>query len=825
MKRLSEAAMKRFNESAIKRLKDVACHLVVHFSSPFSLLIIYTLLALILTYPLVFNLTTTVPNDIGDPLLNTWILAWDSHALLTNPLNLFNANIFHPLPNTLAYSEHLFSTALLALPVQAFSSEPILAYNLSLLASFPLAGFGMYLLALRWTRRREAAFIAGLVFAFNPYRFAAIAHLQLLTFGWLPFIILFVDLLLTKRGLGVGGQRLGIGEQVSGKSSSLPLALQLLALVTFVWLQILASWYLAVYTAMILGIYLLVVLITQRFPFARLRPANLLPATLLLATLLLVTLLTLPLALPYLPLLNDLRAARPLSLALSLAAAPTDFAAAAPFNRLFGSLTESLRARPGFTEENMLFVGVIAPLLVLVSVGCHGSGVKCHVSSAKCHVLRFTFYALLFMLAFSIALTFSTPYTILATLLPPSTVVRVPPRWIIPALFALAGLAAFGYNVVAHYALRITHAVRSTQYVIILLTSGLLIAESLSIPLPLAPVDNHQTLKPAYHWLAAQPGPLALIELPLHSAPAPEYPEVKRLYASTLGWWGLVNGYSGYTPPRQPQLAQALVHFPDTISINTLQALNTCFLNTMTCHFEERSDEKSSLRLVAKNRLGDSSLPLVAQNDINKQALNDSSQLYLLVHPGEAPLDRAAWETTARWQAERNPNLYPIGEFQGDYLYRVLPADPNRFTAPLAVFGLDKNTRLLAVIHDTTNISNTLRLSASRLSSPPLLLYWQATTSLPADYTVFIHLRAADGFVRAQADGPPVSGHYPTTQWVAGEVIQDMHLLPEGAFDHIAIGLYDPTTGERLPAFGPDGKRLAEDAVIFRGDAKQGEER
>ena len=37
----------------------------------YSLLILYSLLALLLTYPLALNLTTAVPNDIGDPLLNT----------------------------------------------------------------------------------------------------------------------------------------------------------------------------------------------------------------------------------------------------------------------------------------------------------------------------------------------------------------------------------------------------------------------------------------------------------------------------------------------------------------------------------------------------------------------------------------------------------------------------------------------------------------------------------------------------------------------------------------------------------------------------------
>ncbi|MCB0154085.1 MAG: hypothetical protein KDF65_04745, partial [Anaerolineae bacterium] len=100
-------------------------------------LLLYLLLTLLFSQPLLFNLNRAVPNDIGDPLLNTWILAWDSHALLTDPLNLFNANIFQPLPNPLAYSEHLLSTALLILPLQLVTAEPVVAYNLSLLLTFP----------------------------------------------------------------------------------------------------------------------------------------------------------------------------------------------------------------------------------------------------------------------------------------------------------------------------------------------------------------------------------------------------------------------------------------------------------------------------------------------------------------------------------------------------------------------------------------------------------------------------------------------------------------------------------------------------------------
>jgi hypothetical protein len=361
-------------------------------------------------------------------------------------------------------------------------------------------------------------------------------------------------------------------------------------------------------------------------------------------------------------------------------------------------------------------------------------------------------------------------------------VVRVPPRWLIPGLFALAGLAALGFGVLQEYLARknmVGSKWSGISALLLVLCSGLLLAESGSVPIPLAQVENRETLNPVYTWLAGQPEDFALVELPLHSAPAPECPEVKRLYASTLGWWPLINGYSGYTPPRQPSLAQALATFPSPQAITALQAL---------------AHETNSLDSVRR-------------------------RLYLLVHPGEAPLDRSHWEEHDRWQAERNPALLPLGQFEGDYLYQVLPTNDPRFaTSPIATFRLgDSEISLLA--------------ATPRLASPPggeeggplppaLRLYWQAAAPLPDDYTVFVHLRAADGFVRSQADSPPVSGRYPTSQWEPGEIIQDIHLLPAGEdfsqVDHLAIGLYDPATGERLPAFGMEGERLGDDAVVVR---------
>src|SRR5262245_43119729 len=69
----------------------------------------FTALTLAKTYPLIRHLGTHLPGDLGDPLLEIWILAWNAHALTTDPLNLFNANSSYPLQNTLALSEQMIA--------------------------------------------------------------------------------------------------------------------------------------------------------------------------------------------------------------------------------------------------------------------------------------------------------------------------------------------------------------------------------------------------------------------------------------------------------------------------------------------------------------------------------------------------------------------------------------------------------------------------------------------------------------------------------------------------------------------------------------------
>jgi 4-amino-4-deoxy-L-arabinose transferase-like glycosyltransferase len=128
-------------------------------------------------------------------------------------------------------------------------------------------------------------------------------------------------------------------------------------------------------------------------------------------------------------------------------------------------------------------------------------------------------------------------------------------------------------------------------------------------------------------------------------------------------------------------------------------------------------------------------------------------------------------------------------------------ARSHTFTAPRPSFVLD---RPLAGGHRLVGYD----LSADGVIH--LTLYWQPAGPTDIRYSVFVHLVAADGTLLAQSDAEPAGGALPTTAWLPGEFVTDLHTLtlpsrPTSPPAHLAVGLYDPHTGRRLPFLAPDG--------------------
>ncbi|TMA48310.1 MAG: hypothetical protein E6J76_14620 [Deltaproteobacteria bacterium] len=127
----------------------------------------------------------------NDCLLHVWTLAWDQHALATDPAGVLDANIFYPYPRTLLYSDHLLGLAVLLVPFRLATANPVLIHNLVTLAAPALDALALYALALTLTGEPGAALLGALLYGFAPLRFTADrCQIQMLAAWWLPLLFL-----------------------------------------------------------------------------------------------------------------------------------------------------------------------------------------------------------------------------------------------------------------------------------------------------------------------------------------------------------------------------------------------------------------------------------------------------------------------------------------------------------------------------------------------------------------------------------------------------------------------------------------------------------
>ena len=156
---------------------------------PLAVLAAYALLGAAFTWPLLRDAHARIASDPGDPILNTSVLVWNATTLPFSA-RWWDAPHYYPTTGVTTFTENLLGMYPIASPIFWLSENPLLTYNLTLFATWPLSAFAVYLLVRLLVKRDDAAFLAGLAFGFSPYRAVAFGHLQTLaTFG-VPFALL-----------------------------------------------------------------------------------------------------------------------------------------------------------------------------------------------------------------------------------------------------------------------------------------------------------------------------------------------------------------------------------------------------------------------------------------------------------------------------------------------------------------------------------------------------------------------------------------------------------------------------------------------------------
>ena len=475
--------------------------------------LLFIALTAVMTWPQVEYLSTR-SRQHQDVFFNLWRLRWFAHALGTSPSRVFDGNIFHPELRTLTYSDAMIVEGMAGAPLLWLGLPPMLVHNLLLLGAIVASAVGMWVFVRMLTGSHAAGIVAGIIFAFAPYRFEHYMHMELQWTMWMPWSFWALHRTLAepswRRGLLTGA---------------------------FVALQMLSSIYYGVFLITLLGSSGILLLISMPRGRVVASVRALVPGALL------TIVLCGAYAWPYLLTKSEIGGRSNAEL-VSFSARPSSYLIATPDNVLWGQAFQS-RGR----LERRLFPGALAVLLALV-------GLLLRRPPAPALV-----YLLSLILAFDMSLGLSgQTYRYLYEHVPLYQGLRALARLGIFVVFFLATLAGYGY-----VALAAPLSGRGR----ILLAAGIclvLLAEYRVRPLALVPYPN--SAPPVYAWLARQPRGV-VAELPMR----PELPgdDPRYSYLSTFHWQPIVNGYSGFYPASYFSRLDDVSGFPDERSIQRLR--------------------------------------------------------------------------------------------------------------------------------------------------------------------------------------------------------------------------------------------------------------
>ena len=519
----------------------------------------YAVLTFLMALPFSLSPGSQILGDVPDAHMYLWTLAWDAHAFLHQPLHMFDANIYHPFANTLAYSENLIGSAFIAAPIIWLTGNIVLATNLTALLSCVLCGSGAYLLARRLHLGIGGAFVCGLIFAFAPPRFVRMGQLHMTAMQWMPFSLAFLHSYFER-----GRRR------------------DLLAAVGFFSLQALSSGHGATYlTLTIVG--LLAWQVAFGAPLAwrqRLSDFGVTGAYLLAPAVWVM--------LPYQ--LSKAEAGQSGGY-LSDAQAGIESLLASP-SRLHQLLHARFLGPFEREPDAFLFPGILVVVLAVIAVASWPARRRLREN----HV---AFYLLIGVISSAMFIPWPIELWRYVYWLPGLSFIRMPTRFIILTMLALSVLAGTGVDRITA---RLSKRFAAMATVVM---AALLLGEYWAYPFAGVPFSINP---PAIdRWLDTQPKPFAIAEVP---APSPgnlgelERHQTRSMFHATAHWQKTVHGYSSLRRPLHDRLYVELTGFPDATSLASLRAVGVTYVVVHTEDYgarwaavEEQIAKSGALRL------------------------------------------------------------------------------------------------------------------------------------------------------------------------------------------------------------------------------------
>jgi hypothetical protein len=504
-------------------------------------------IAVVMTWPLAPGIGRLGRTTTMDGLYSIWNVAWVAHALVSDPLELFDANIFYPHRDTLAYSESNIVAGLAAVPAWILTHNPYAAHNTALLFGFTSTVLATWLLARRLTGNSAAAAAAAVLFAFCPYFYSHTAHIQLLMAGGIPLSMLALHRLADDPSPGRGA---ALGAALAG--------------------QALACAYYGIFAGLMIGYGVVFFAASRRYWRA--------PRfwTSVAVAVIVASIIVLPFFLPYLELRRSGEFGRVLDEARRYSATwPSYLVSSAHAHRPLLTFARGLGWRAG----EVLLPGVLAILL-----GAAGAALSTRRRAEdRQHGDRETvlLYGSIGVLAFWASFGPAAGlYSLLYRAVPLFAFLRAPSRFGLLVPFVLAVFSALALSRLPVFAGR--KAMFAAAAV-----AALAVAELNICPFPW---ERALPVSPGYEVLARMPRGV-VAEFPFYGERVAYPLHAQYMVLSTTHWMPMLNGYSDYIPPDFRDNALVLDSFPSTDTFAILQKYRVRYIGVHWDMYGPRADE------------------------------------------------------------------------------------------------------------------------------------------------------------------------------------------------------------------------------------------
>lgn len=516
--------------------------------------LVYFFTASYITFPLIFNLGSSA-TSVRDEFLISWIQDTVVNNLFTNPLHLFDGNIFYPYQNVLAYSDlHLTSAVLSFLPAKV-TGQAITTINFTLLSSLVLLAFAAFLLSYYLTRDVLLSLLSGFLIQFSPTTLDKNVHVQILAVEWVLFAILFLFLFLKTRKYYF-----------------------FFFSVVFFLLQTINSFLPGYFVLFSYCITISVFCLREnRSLFFYFQKKHIL--TLLAA---LVTVLVI--GLPYFEVSKQFAYVRDIREAVHLSLQPEDFYYPNDLTRLQPVLRaiSSQSSFPPFTEFKVGYLGaVFSALSLLTIVYC----IKERKKIQQEHLSLFLIGVFGLVLSFGPVLHLGRktihdptiiplPYSILYYVIPGFQGLRAAYRWemLFVICFAVCSVVVLS---------RLLKGLSKLRRNVIAVVLSILVIGEFHYPMHFENVPQTKSFPRAYEYLRALPKNTKIVEMPIYNWNMFPYSsiELKRVYFSTYHKKTMINGASGFSPPPWQEMVRELfVSFPSEESLRKLKSLGVEYI-------------------------------------------------------------------------------------------------------------------------------------------------------------------------------------------------------------------------------------------------------